>query len=319
MTKKQKKVLMTAPTHRVLEAQLEQLGYVCESRVGISRDEALERMPAYTGIVTSNLLGIDRELIERGAALQWIGRLGSGMDIIDQEAAAEHQVVCISSPEGNANAVAEHAIGMLLALKHNIFKAHQELAEGIWQREENRGYEIEGATIGLIGLGNNGSAMAKKCLALGMDVLAYDIQGNNYDLPGVRGCETLDPLFEAADIISFHVPLNPSTQHYFDRSLLEKMQKPFTLLNLSRGPVVDIDALAAGMETGKVTAAALDVWELEPFWSGSAEFRKTAATLLKYPAFIGNPHIAGYTFEALYKMSHVLAQKIAALHPLQGG
>lgn len=312
----QKKVLIAAPIHPVLEEQLTAMGYQCDIRPGLSKAAARAIIANYTGIVTSNLLAVDRELIESAVALRWIGRLGSGMDIIDQEAAAERGVLCLSSPEGNANAVAEHALGMLLALKHNILKAHIELGEGKWRREENRGHEIEGMTIGIIGLGHNGSALARKCLALGMEVIAFDSRGNNYDMPGIQAAGGLEPLY-AAEVISFHVPLTPETHHYFDQGFLDKMQRPFTLLNLSRGPVVDIGVLRQGMEAGKISAAALDVWDTEPFWSGSPEFREAAAALLKHPAFIGNPHIAGYTYDALYKMSHTLALKISALAGVQ--
>lgn len=305
------KALIVARCHDVLKNSLEQLGYDCVFKEALLYDDAIKEIHLYEGLVTSNHLPVDKDLLEAAGQLKWVGRLGSGMEIIDVAYAETKGIACFSSPEGNANAVAEQALGMLLALEANIFRSFQEIKNGRWLREENRGFEIEGKTAGIIGLGNNGHLFAKKLMAMGLNVLAYDSARNNYDLPGVVGCDGLDDIYEQAEILSFHVPLNAATYHYFDAGMLSGMQRRFILLNLSRGPVVAQSALLEGLQNGKIRGAALDVWEEEPFWknTGSA-ISLQAQALLKMPNFIGTPHIGGYTHDALYKMSQVLGEKI---------
>jgi len=308
------KALIVARCHDVLKSSLEQLGYDCVFKEALPYEEAIKEIHLYEGLVTSNHLPVDKDLLNAGIHLKWVGRLGSGMEIIDVLYAQTKAIACFSSPEGNANAVAEQALGMLLALEGNIFRSYQEVKNGQWLREENRGFEIEGKTAGIIGLGNNGHLFAKKLIAMGLKVLAYDTARNNYDLSGVVGCDGLDAIYEQAEILSFHVPLNAATYHYFDVDMLSKMRQPFILLNLSRGPVVAQAALLEGLQSGKIKGAALDVWEEEPFWKTSGSvISQQAKALLDRPNFIGTPHIGGYTYDALYKMSRVLGEKISRL------
>ncbi len=306
------KVYVAVPVHPVLLEKLTAAGYICVSgQEQIMEDIAHE----LAGIITSNKLLITAALIEKLPRLRWIGRLGSGMEIIDVDYARSEGIECFSSPEGNANAVAEQALGMLLALNHNILKSSLELRAGQWNRESNRGTELEGKTAGIIGYGNNGKAFAQKLRCMGVKILAYDKYKSDYAEPGIQACTTLSEIFEQAEILSFHVPLNAETYHYFNASWLSKFRNPFTLLNLSRGGVVNTEAVLAGLNSGKLTGAALDVWEQEPLNNSSGAYQKTAAALLKAPNFIGTPHIAGYTQEALYKMSRILAEKILAATP----
>lgn len=305
------KVLIVARYHDILTTRLNEMGYRCVFKEALPYDSALKEIKEYEGLVTSNHLPVDRQLLDAAKKLRWVGRLGSGMEIVDVEYATRKGIACFSSPEGNANAVAEQALGMLLALKHHILKGHLAIGNQEWPREENRGHEIEGKTAGLIGTGNNGYRFAQKLMAMDMKVLAFDKFRNNYDKKGIIGCKDLSPLLEEADVLSFHVPLNEETRHYFDEVMLEKMKKPFVLLNLSRGPVVSQRAVFKGMKSGKILGAALDVWEEEPFWKNKeSEICLLAEELMKMPNFIGTPHIGGYTFEALYKMSKVLADKV---------
>ncbi len=305
-----RRVLIVAPVHNVLLQQLESLGYRYDLREDINRSEALDVIAAYEGVVTSTRLQIDREFIDKATALQWVGRMGSGMEVIDVPYAQQKGVQCFSSPEGNANAVAEQALGMLLALQHKILSAHLEMQRGIWLREENRGLELEGLTAGIIGYGNNGSAFAHKLKAMEVKVLAYDKYRSNFAAPGIEECDSLERMYAEADILSFHLPLTPETRHYFDDAFLARMQKPFVLLNLSRGNIVAQSSLYKGLKSGQIRGAALDVWEKEPVARMEGILQQEYNELITMPNFIGTPHIAGYTVQALYKMSYVLAEKI---------
>jgi D-3-phosphoglycerate dehydrogenase len=305
-----KKVFIAAPIHDVLLETLRVLGYEYDHKEDITQQQALEVIHQYEGVITSTRLHIDKAFIDKALKLKWVGRMGSGMEIIDMPYAEEKGIRCFSSPEGNANAVAEQALGMLLALQHKIFSSHTEMQQGIWHREENRGIEIEGLTAGIIGYGNNGSAFAQKLKALDVKVLALDKYRSGFEEEGITECESIEPIWEHADIISFHLPLTTETEYYFDDAFLNRMQKPFTLLNLSRGKVVTQASLYMGLKSGKIKGAALDVWEIEPIGKMEALMKAQLEEMLQMPNFIATPHIAGYTFQALYKMSYFLAEKI---------
>jgi len=307
-----KKVLIAAPVHPVLTEALEALGYSCEHYVDIQQDQAYAIIDRYEGIITSTRLQLDENLLKEALRLRWIGRMGSGMEVIDTIYTHSRGIYCCSSPEGNANAVAEQALGMLLAVQHKVMAAHAEMQQGLWRREENRGWEIEGSTAGIIGFGHNGSAFAKKLIGMDVQVLAYDKYQQRFGTPQVQALESLQELFSRANILSFHVPLTPETHHYFDEQFLDSMTQEFVLLNLSRGPVVSMRALYKGIKSGKITAAALDVWEQEPVQRMSGEDAVILKEMLQMPNFIGTPHIGGYTHQALYKMSAALAAKIKA-------
>lgn len=307
-----RKVLIVAPVHEVLQQQLGALGYTCILQEEISRTEALATIREYEGLVTSTRLQVDREFIDAAGLLKWVGRMGSGMEVIDVPYATAKGILCFSSPEGNANAVAEQALGMLLALQHRIFGAHLEMQQGLWLREENRGLEIEGLTAGIIGYGHNGSAFARKLKAMDVKVLALDKYKKGFTEPGIEECADTARIFAEADILSFHLPLTAETRHYFNDTFLDKMTKPFVLLNLARGSIVAQDSLYRGLKSGKIKAAALDVWEREPVAKMEGAAKAQYQELMAMPNFIGTPHIGGYTVQALYKMSWFLAGKIAA-------
>lgn len=313
-----RKVLIAAPVHEVLLHELQAQGYAWELREDITQGVAREIIQDYEGIITSTRLQLDCDLLDRAIRLRWIGRMGSGMEVIDLDCAAEKGIYCFSSPEGNANAVAEQALGMLLGLQHKINHAHAEMQQGIWLREENRGMEIEGATAAIIGYGHNGSALAGKMKCMGLKVLALDKYKQGFGTEGTKECRNLEEIWEEADIISFHLPLTQETYHYFDDHFLENMRTEFVLLNLSRGPVVSMNTLYKGMKSGKIKAAALDVWEQEPVQKMEGRDAALFRELINMPNFIGTPHIAGYTHQALFKMSNTLASKIRAFERPQG-
>jgi D-3-phosphoglycerate dehydrogenase len=307
------KVLIAAPVHAVLIAALEKAGYACVFALDITQEEALATVAQYEGIITSTRLHINKKLLDQAAQLKFIGRMGSGMEIIDMPYAAQKGVVCVSSPEGNANAVAEHALGMLLGLSKQIVKSNNELHQGIWEREANRGFELAGKTIAIIGFGHTGSALAHKLSVFNMTILAYDTnQAISYP-DYVKAQEDMQHIYEVADIISYHVPASDENRHLFNEQVVGNFQKPIVLMNTSRGNVVDPEAVAIGLKKGKISQACFDVWEIEPL-SKMNEHQKTLFnSLLADDRVLITPHIAGYSQEALYKMSLVLAQKLKFL------
>jgi D-3-phosphoglycerate dehydrogenase len=236
--------------------------------------------------------------------------MGSGMEVIDVDYANSRGIRCYSSPEGNCNAVAEHALGLLLGLTKKIASSNEEVRQGKWLREENRGMELEGKTIGIIGFGHTGAAFAKKLAGFDMRVLAYDKYKQDLEFAGVDFCKDLELIFQEADIISFHVPLQEDTLHYFNQDFLKRMHKPFILLNTSRGQVVKTDTILEGLHLHKILAAGLDVLEEEPLEKASESFKEKLRKIQAYSNVIITPHIAGYSFEALYKMSKTLLNKI---------
>jgi D-3-phosphoglycerate dehydrogenase len=310
MNNKAGKVLIAAPVHPVLTEGLVNAGCELVVMENISQATAFKAIGDCTGVITSTRLQLNKELLDAAPQLAWIGRMGSGMEVIDVPYAQKKGVACYSSPEGNCNAVGEHALGMLLSLIRKIGTSQKELQQWIWKREENRGIELEGKTIGIIGLGHTGRAFAKKLSGFDMTILAYD-KYSHEPAPGyVEAVSALDKIYKEADIISFHVPLQADTQYYFNADFLAKMAKPFVLVNTSRGPVVEMHVLKNGLTSGKIAGACLDVYEQEPLTSMGENIHSLFKELIQYPNFIGTPHIAGYTFEALFKMSRVLLEKI---------
>jgi len=303
--------LIAAPVHPVLTEGLAALGYTCVIHENITQAIAFEAIKDCVGVITSTRLQLDRELLDAAPGLQWIGRMGSGMEVIDVTYAEGKGIRCFSSPEGNCNAVGEHALGMLLALVGRIVWSHNEVSAGTWKREENRGAELEGKTIGIIGFGHTGRAFAKKLIGFDTRTLVYD-KYDQKDIPSyVTSCTSLDAIYKEADIISFHVPLQPDTIHYLNKAFLANMQRPFILINTSRGPVVDTLTLQSGLLSGKITGACLDVFEQEPLSAMEPGLRAAINELAQQSNVVLTPHIAGYTHEALYKMSKVLFDKVS--------
>lgn len=306
-----KKVLIAAPVHRILTDWLSANGYEYIINTKITQAEALQAVADCIGIVTSTRLLINKELLDAAPNLKWVGRMGSGMEIIDTAYASAKGVNCFSSPEGNRNAVAEHALGALLSLNKKILKSANEVRNGQWLREENRGVELDGKTIGIIGFGNTGQAFAKKLLGFDVKILTYDKHPTTAAIGNTISCTNMDDIYKEADIISFHVPLNEDTKHYFDAAFIEKMEKPFILLNTSRGEVVDTAALWDGLHRKKVVGACIDVLEEEPLEKMSEETLRRVNDMSNMSNVVITPHIAGYSVEALYKMSKIVLSKIA--------
>jgi D-3-phosphoglycerate dehydrogenase len=303
-------VLIAAPVDTVLTDGLADKGYKCLYHEKITQEKAFDLVRECTGIVTSTRLMLNKELIEAAPKLKWIGRMGSGMEVIDVPYATTKGIACYSSPEGNSNAVGEHAMGLLLSLIHRIAWSNGEVKHGMWLREENRGFELEGKSVGIIGYGHTGRSFASKLAGFDTNILAYDKYYPQRIPSHIKNCPSLDTIFEEADIVSFHVPLQEDTVHMFNEDFIDRMKKPFILINTSRGAVVDTLSLKRGLASGKVSGACLDVFEEEPPINMSTPKFALFSEINALPNVLITPHIAGYTYEALYKMSKVLLDKI---------
>jgi D-3-phosphoglycerate dehydrogenase len=306
------RVIISDQLHPFLAEELAKNNFIVDVQADISNEELLQVIHKYDGLVVNTKIRVNKDLIDRGEKLKFIARAGSGMDHIDVPYALSRNIAVISTPEANANAVAEHALGMLLSLTNHIVRADRELRSGIWRREENRGFELNGRCIGIIGFGNNGSAFASKLAGFDVRILAYDKYLSGFGTDRVEET-TLARLQEHADAISFHVPLTPETRYYLNRDFISACAKPFWLINTARGAVVQTSDLLDGLDTGKIRGAALDVFENENFYELPAEDRLLMQRLIASPNTVITPHIAGWTFESWFRISKMLAEKILAL------
>jgi D-3-phosphoglycerate dehydrogenase len=292
---------------------LEAAGYELQYAPDIRQAEAPALLGGCVGVVTSTRLQLDAALIDAAPGLRWIGRMGSGMEVIDVPYANAKGIATIGSPEGNANAVAEHALGLLLGVTKRIAHSAREVQDGLWLREENRGSELEGKTVGIIGFGHTGRALARKLRGMDMRILAYDKQEITDAPDYVKPCNDLEPIWAEAEVVSFHVPIAPDTYHYFNADFATKLQHSAILINTSRGSVVDASILPGLLTHRRLLGACLDVWEEEPLERMGDVQRGWLEQIVSLPQVIVTPHIAGYTFEALYKMSALLLQRILRL------
>jgi D-3-phosphoglycerate dehydrogenase len=304
-----KKIVIAGKAHPVLHETFLKNGFESIYAPSISRDELLELLPGLSGLVLATRIGADKEMIEKGSSLEWIARLGSGMDHIDTSFAASKNIRCISSPEGNCRAVAEHALGMLLSMMNNICRASRQIGGGQWLRDENRGVELSGKTIGIIGYGHTGSAFAGLLSSFGVEILAYDKYKFGFGDSKVREA-SLEQIGRYADVISFHVPLTDETAGMAGASFFDSLLRNPWIINTSRGGVVNEDALLQALDKGKVRGACLDVLENEDLSSLTAVQRSRLERLSGHPAVMLTPHIAGYTDESFYKVSFFILQKL---------
>jgi D-3-phosphoglycerate dehydrogenase len=303
------KVIITAYAHASLSEALIQRGFDVDVREDISYDALIHDAHLYQGMVVTTRIKIDKPLLDAATQLKWIGRLGSGMEIIDVDYAQQKNILCISSPEGNKDAVAEQCLGMLLSIMHNVFRSGLQVKKGLWLREENRGVELGGKTVGVIGYGNTGAAFAKLLAPFGVKILAHDKYKKGFSSGAVIE-SSLEHILEEAHVISFHLPLTEETFHYANERFFESLKQPIYLLNASRGQVVDTAALLVALDQGKVIAAGLDVLENEHIKSYTLEEREKLLQMANRADIWITPHIAGYSREALEKMANVLIIKL---------
>ena len=306
-----KRVLISDRTHEVLPQRLCEAGFEVSVEPDHDYESLMQAAQGCDGLVVRSKVNIDRAFIDCVPSLRCIGRVGAGMETIDVEYAESHGVRCINSPEGNRDAVGEHAVGLLLALLNNIARADAEVRRRLWQREANRGYELGPLTVGIIGYGNMGQSFAKRLSGFGCRIVVYDKYKDLRDFKDLNVVKDLSELQAEADIVSFHVPLTEETHHYLDAEFIAAMAKPFYLINTARGAVVDTEALVAGLESGKVRGAALDVLEYENMQAdGLGEIPASMQYLMRSPRTVLTPHVAGWTVESKYKLAAVLADKM---------
>jgi len=305
------KIVVAGQCHDIFIQQFKDLDKEVILSPEISYNQLLEIAPEMEGIVATTRTAIDHKLIDAASGLKWIGRLGSGMDLIDTEYAKTKGIACINSPEGNCNAVAEHVMGILLNLKNKITNSYQEIKNGEWNRDKNRGDEIFGSTIGIIGFGNTGRTLSEKLQGFNVKILAYDKYISGYGNEYVTE-STMENIQKEADIVSFHVPLTEETFHFANDSFFAALFKKPYFINACRGKVTDTVALINALKKGQIKAAGLDVLENELLSSFSAIETEQLQWLLQQPNVIITPHIAGYSFRATYEMSRILADKIVA-------
>lgn len=312
------RILFIDSTHPILPEQLEAAGYQCNYKPDISYEELVATAHQYEGWVLRSKFTITDDLLKKATSLKFIARVGAGMESIDLEAAKNRGIMCFNSPEGNRDAVGEHALGMLLTLWNKIHLANLEVKAGQWNREANRGLEIKGKKVGIIGFGNMGGAFAQRLNGFEAEILAYDKYKQNYAPEGVTEV-TLEELKAECDIISLHVPLTDETHHMVDEIFIHDCQKPVTLINTARGPVIKTEALVEGLKQNRVLGAALDVLEYEQTSFESLHALKDQPPALQYLLNAKNvvitPHIAGWTQESKIKLATVLVEKIIAHFP----
>ena len=303
------KIVVAGQCHDIFIQQFIALGKEVIINPTIDYHQLLEIAPEMEGIVATTRTAIDHKLIDAATGLKWIGRLGSGMDLIDTDYAEAKGIACINSPEGNCNAVAEHVMGLILNLKNKITNSYLEIQNGEWNRDMNRGDEIFGSTVGIIGFGNTGRTLSEKLRGFNVKILAYDKYltgfGNEYVTES-----TISEIQRVADIISFHVPLTEETFYYANESFFSSLTKKPYFINACRGKVTDTVALINALKNGQIKAAGLDVLENELLSTYSAEEKEQLEWLLQQPNVLITPHIAGYSYRATYEMSRILAEKI---------
>lgn len=313
------KILLADKNHEVLEEIFKKNNFITDSFWDKTPDELIKILPNYDGLVIRSKFKLTKDILDTCQKLKVIGRVGAGMENIDLEYANKKNIICVNAPEGNSDAVGEHALGMLLMLLNNLKKADKEVREGIWLRAENRGYEISGKTIGIIGYGHMGSSFAKKLYGFDCKILVHDKYKTNFGNEKITECD-LQSIFNEADIVSLHLPLTKETNHYANSNFFNAFKKQIYLINTSRGKCLNTEDLLVAINKNKVLGACLDVLEFESTSFEKISDEKQSVVfnkLITNDKVVLSPHIAGWTHESNYKMSKLVAERmITALQKL---
>jgi D-3-phosphoglycerate dehydrogenase / 2-oxoglutarate reductase len=302
------KIIFIDTVHPLLKKKLEKENHICDIAYDKSKIEIEQIISNYQGVIIRSKFKIDKQFIDRGSKLKFIARAGSGLENIDLNYARSKNIHCFNAPEGNRQAVAEHTLGMLLSLFNNLNRADQQVRNGIWKREENRGIELDGKTIGIIGYGNNGSAFAQLLKGFDVNILAYDKYLKEYPYKS-----TMEHIYKHADILSLHIPLTEKTMYLVNNNFISSFKKDIYLINTARGKCVNTKHLAVALKNGKIKGACLDVLEHEE--TSFENLNKEQLTddiryLITAKNIILTPHIAGWTHESNIKIAKILYAKI---------
>jgi D-3-phosphoglycerate dehydrogenase len=310
------RILFIDSNHPVLHETLINAGHTCDLHYHWSKDEISDNIHLYDGIVIRSRIKLTKELIDKATKLKFIARAGAGMENIDVPYAESKGIACIHAPEGNKDAVAEHAIGMLLSLFNNLCRANIQVREGKWIREGNRGVELMGKTVGIIGYGNMGAAFAERLKGFGVNVLVYDKYKKNFGTDII--IETsLEQLFQEADVVSLHTPLTDETKYLINDAFINHFKKNIYIINTARGKCLNTSELVKNLNSGKVLGACIDVLEFEAVSFENIDATSTPEAfkqLIESDKVILSSHIAGWTHESNEKIAKVLAEKILQIH-----
>ena len=305
-------VLIADEMHLSLIPMLEKSGYEPDYQPKITRNEIIKKLNNYVGLILRSKTFVDAELLQNAHQLRFIGRAGAGLDLIDIDYVESKGILLFAANEGNRVAVAEHVLGMTLCLMNNIIIADGEVRIGVWQRERNRGIQLLGKTVGIIGYGNNGSETAKRFKAFGCKVLAYDKYKTGFADEFVEE-STMENIFENAEVLSLHIPLTNESNQLVNSSFLSKFRFNIFFINASRGEIVSLEAVADAIEQGKIIGAGLDVLENEKLEKLTTEQKAIFDRIIDSKKVIFTPHIAGWTFESYVKINEVLVEKISTI------
>lgn len=305
-----KRILIVDDLHPAFAEKARELGFEVDNRPLITREETMAIIGNYIGIAVRTKFRIDKPLFDAASCLKFVARAGAGLDNIDELEAEERGVKLINAPEGNCDAVGEHAVGLLLSLMNNFRKADQEIRSGIWDREGNRGYELKGKVVGLIGYGFMGQSFAKKLAGFDVKIIAYDKYKTGFSDDSVREV-SMEEIVKHSDVLSLHIPLTKETKQMVNDEYFFHFKKPIFFINTARGEIVNTTAVLSHLKNGKILGAGLDVLEAEKFPSLGEqtwfdELKENGSVIL-------TPHVAGWTFDSYRKISEVLAQKLAEM------
>ena len=309
MLPNQPAILIADEMHPSLFAMLNEAGYAYDYQPKISRPELIKALTPFAGLIIRSKTIVDDELLSQASNLRFIGRAGAGLDLIDLNATERRSIIVFHAGAGNRDAVAEHTVGMLLALLTNLLKAEREVRQGIWDREGNRGYELGSLTVGLIGYGNNGRATAQRLAGFGCHVLAYDKYLTNYGDAYAEEA-SMDDIMAKADVLSLHIPLTDETRLMVNDAFVDQFAKPFYFINIARGEITSLTSVVRGLENGKLRGACLDVLENEKLAKLTPEQQQVFDYLRQSDRVVLTPHVAGWTHESYVRINEVLVRQI---------